>query len=122
MRPVIAALCAFVASLFQSRWAMQLKILALQHQVAVYNAPEAPAVRSPPVGLALAPVASLATGAGVHAAPDRARVAKEAISRLLARFESEEPPWATCHGSRSPSTHPGHVAIQSHVGITSYRG
>jgi hypothetical protein len=37
MRPVIAALCAFVASLFQSRWAMQLKILALQHQVAVYK-------------------------------------------------------------------------------------
>jgi len=37
MRPVIAALCAFVASLFQSRWTMQLKILALQHQVAVYK-------------------------------------------------------------------------------------
>jgi putative transposase len=37
MRPVISALCAFVASLFQSRWAMQLKILALQHQVAVYK-------------------------------------------------------------------------------------
>src|SRR5919109_2085875 len=37
MRPVISALCAFVASLFQSRWAMQLKILALQHQVAVYQ-------------------------------------------------------------------------------------
>jgi putative transposase len=37
MRPVIAALCAFVASHFQSRWAMQLKILALQHQLAVYK-------------------------------------------------------------------------------------
>jgi putative transposase len=37
MRPVISALCAFVASLFQSRWAMQLKILALQHQLAVYK-------------------------------------------------------------------------------------
>src|SRR5262249_9831886 len=39
MRPVISALCAFVASLFQSRWAMQLKILALQHQLAVYKQP-----------------------------------------------------------------------------------
>ena len=37
MRPVIAALCAFVVSLFQSRWAMQLKMLALQHQMAVYT-------------------------------------------------------------------------------------
>jgi putative transposase len=37
MQPVLSALCAFVASLFQSRWAMQLKILALQHQLAVYK-------------------------------------------------------------------------------------
>jgi putative transposase len=37
MLPVISGLFAFVASLFQSRWAMQLKILALQHQVAVYK-------------------------------------------------------------------------------------
>jgi hypothetical protein len=31
MLPVISALFAFVVSRFQSRWAMQLKILALQH-------------------------------------------------------------------------------------------
>jgi putative transposase len=37
MVPVISALFAFVTSLLQSRWAMQLKILALQHQVAVYQ-------------------------------------------------------------------------------------
>jgi hypothetical protein len=37
MLPVIAALFAFGASFFQSRWAMQLKILALQHQLAVYK-------------------------------------------------------------------------------------
>src|SRR5262245_16235284 len=37
MRPILSALCAFVASLFHSRWAMQLKILALQHQLAVYK-------------------------------------------------------------------------------------
>jgi putative transposase len=37
MLPVISGLFAFVASLFQSRWAMQLKILALQHQLAVYK-------------------------------------------------------------------------------------
>jgi hypothetical protein len=37
MLPVISALFALVASLFQSRWAMQLKILALQHQLAVYK-------------------------------------------------------------------------------------
>ena len=36
MRPIISALCAFVASLFPSRWAMHLKILALQHQLAMY--------------------------------------------------------------------------------------
>src|SRR5262245_31268985 len=37
MLPVISALCAFVAALFHARWAMQLKILALQHQLAVYK-------------------------------------------------------------------------------------
>src|SRR5262245_24832785 len=37
MRPILSALCAFVAALFHSRWAMQLKILALQHQLAVYK-------------------------------------------------------------------------------------
>jgi hypothetical protein len=37
MVPVISALCAFVVSLFQSRWTMQLAMLALQHQVAVYK-------------------------------------------------------------------------------------
>jgi hypothetical protein len=37
MVPVIAALFAFIPSLLQSRWAMQLQILALQHQVAAYK-------------------------------------------------------------------------------------
>jgi len=37
MLPVISGQYAFVASLFQSRWAMQLKILALQHQITVYQ-------------------------------------------------------------------------------------
>src|SRR5262249_61200593 len=37
MPPFVSALLAFLVSLFQSRWAMQLKILALQHQVAVYK-------------------------------------------------------------------------------------
>src|SRR5262249_14717006 len=37
MLPVISALCAFVAALFHARWAMQLKILALQHQLVVYK-------------------------------------------------------------------------------------
>src|SRR5262249_21644586 len=33
----VSALLAFLVSLFQSRWAMHLQILALQHQVAVYK-------------------------------------------------------------------------------------
>jgi hypothetical protein len=37
MPPVLSALLAFVVAFFQSRWAMHLKILALQHQVAVYK-------------------------------------------------------------------------------------
>ena len=37
MLPVIAALLAFVVSLFQSRWTLHVRILALQHQVAVYK-------------------------------------------------------------------------------------
>ena len=37
MLPVISALLAFVVSLCQSRWALHLRILVLQHQVAVYK-------------------------------------------------------------------------------------
>ena len=37
MPPVISALLVFVVSLFQSRQVLHLKILALQHQVAVYK-------------------------------------------------------------------------------------
>jgi transposase InsO family protein len=37
MPPVLSALLAFVVTFFQSRHAMHLKILALQHQVAVYR-------------------------------------------------------------------------------------
>jgi len=37
MPSVLPALLAFVLACFQSRWAMHLKILALQHQVAVYK-------------------------------------------------------------------------------------
>src|SRR5262249_8791981 len=35
MLPVIAALCAFCASLFHAHWAMQLTMLALHHRLAV---------------------------------------------------------------------------------------
>jgi len=37
MPPVVSALLAFVVSLFQSRQVLHLRILALQHQVAVYK-------------------------------------------------------------------------------------
>jgi len=37
MPPVVSALLAFVVSLFQSRQGLHLRILALQHQVAVYK-------------------------------------------------------------------------------------
>ena len=37
MPPVVTALLAFVVSLFQSRQALHLRILALQHQVSVYK-------------------------------------------------------------------------------------
>ncbi|MGH8065049.1 MAG: helix-turn-helix domain-containing protein [Candidatus Entotheonellia bacterium] len=37
MPPIVSALLAFVVSLFQSRQTMHLRILALQHRVAVYK-------------------------------------------------------------------------------------
>jgi hypothetical protein len=37
MLPVVSALLAFLLSLFRSRRSMQLEILALRHQVAVYK-------------------------------------------------------------------------------------
>src|SRR5262245_41463168 len=37
MPPVVSALLALVSSLLRSRWALQLQVLALQHQVAVYQ-------------------------------------------------------------------------------------
>jgi len=37
MPPILCALLAFLASCFRSRWSMQLEILALRHQLAVYQ-------------------------------------------------------------------------------------
>ena len=37
MLPVISAWLALFSSLFRSRWALHLQVLALQHQVAVYQ-------------------------------------------------------------------------------------
>jgi putative transposase len=37
MRPVVSALLAFLAACFRSRRSMQLEILALRHQMAVYE-------------------------------------------------------------------------------------
>lgn len=37
MPPVVSALLGLVSSLLRSRWALQLQVLALQHQVAVYQ-------------------------------------------------------------------------------------
>jgi putative transposase len=37
MRPVVSALLALLAACFRSRRSMQLEILALRHQVAVYQ-------------------------------------------------------------------------------------
>lgn len=37
MLPVISAWLALLSSLFRSRWALHLQVLALQHQVAVYQ-------------------------------------------------------------------------------------
>jgi hypothetical protein len=37
MPPVVSALLALASSLLPSRWALQLQVLALQHQVAVYQ-------------------------------------------------------------------------------------
>jgi hypothetical protein len=37
MLPVMAALLAFLGSLFRSRGSLTLHVLALQHQVAVYK-------------------------------------------------------------------------------------
>jgi hypothetical protein len=37
MPPTVSALLAFVVSLFQSRQTMHLRILALQHQLAMYK-------------------------------------------------------------------------------------
>src|SRR5215470_601599 len=73
-------------------------------------APEAPAVRSPPVGLALAPVAGLATGAGVRPAPYRHRLAEETVPGLLATSQPTRETGAPRHFQRSPRAHPRYVA------------
>src|SRR5258706_552590 len=37
MRAVLVAIVASIASVFRSRWALQLEVLALRHQLAVYQ-------------------------------------------------------------------------------------
>ena len=37
MKPIVCALLAFVSTLFRSRLSLQLEIVALRHQLAVYQ-------------------------------------------------------------------------------------
>ena len=106
MPSVISAALAYLASWFQSRHAMQLEILALRHQLAVYQhsvkRPQTPTRRSTLLGVALTAVVGLATGSRIRAAPHRHRLAEKAISRLLAAPESAEQAGASRHLRRSP--------------------
>ena len=124
MPSVISAAFAYLASWFKSRHAMQLEILALRHQLAVYQhgikRPTASARRSTLVDLALTALVRLASGPGVRAAPHRHRLAEEAVPRLLATLESERQARATRDRQRSPCAHPGHVAIQPDLGFASH--
>jgi hypothetical protein len=121
MSPIVAILIVSISTWLRSRLSMQMEFIAWRHRVAVYHqSVSRPKLR--PLGLTLASVTGLAASAGIRATPDRAHVAKEAISRLLARFESEAPTWASRPVYRSPRTHPRHVAVQSNVGLISYRG
>jgi len=39
MKPIVCALLAFVSTLFRSRHSLQLEIVALRHQLTVYQRP-----------------------------------------------------------------------------------
>src|SRR5262249_7745535 len=104
MPSVVSAVLAYLAAWFQSRHIMQLEILALRHQLAVYHNSikrPTPALRSTFLGLAFTSLTGLAAGIAIRSAPHRHRLAEEAVPRLLATLESERQAWTTDHLQRS---------------------
>jgi hypothetical protein len=84
MTPIVRALLAFVASLFRSRVSLQLEILALPHQLAVYQE----SIRRPHVRssdrilwswLSRGWARTQAGGPGLRAASNRARLAAHGL-------------------------------------------
>jgi hypothetical protein len=123
MSPIVSVLLASVFTWFRSRLSMQMELIALRHQVAVYkqNIPRStPADRSLALGLALPAVAPLATGSGVRTTPYGHHLAEEAVPGLLAPIKSARQAGTTRHRERGACAHPSYVAIQSHVGRPSH--
>src|SRR5262245_15400472 len=104
--PAVSALLAFLISLFRSRRALHLKILALQHQVAVYqrSVPAPSAHRPSLLVMALAPLGRLAGGTGLPPTPHGHRLAAEAFSGALAALEPTQKAWPArrCQGGQRP--------------------
>ena len=101
MLPVVSALLACLAAWFRSRHSMQLEILALRHQLAVYQQsvprPRIRADRPPVVGLACPSVVRVAGRACLCPTPHRDRLAEEAIPRALEAFKSRQHVWSAHH-------------------------
>ena len=126
MLSVFSALMAYVVSHFRSHDSLRLENMALRHQLAVYqHTVKRPKLR-PSDRLFWAWLSRLWPGwqhaLAVRAAAHRDRVAEETVSGLLATTQPERHAWPAGHCQRSPRPHPGHVALQSPVGIASYRG
>jgi hypothetical protein len=99
MPPIVSALLALLVSLFQSRWAMHLQILALQHQVAVYKQTvHRPRLRTTD------------------------RVATTTVSRPLAAVEPEREAWSAGSRAGGACADPGYVASKPDLGFPSHYG
>jgi hypothetical protein len=66
--------------------------------------------------------AGLAGRCSVCPAPHCDRPTEAAIPSLLAAAQSAQSTWTIGPGSRGPRSHPGHVALESHLESTSNRG
>ena len=126
MPPVVAVLLSFVFTWFLLRLSMQMERIALRHQVAVYkqsiSRPKLRPTHRPPLGLALSPVAPLATGAAFVQPQTVIAWQKKRFQRLLATLESERQAGPAHHLQGSSCAHPGYVALQPHVGFSSHCG
>ena len=124
MGAVLSALLAGFATLFRSHLALQLEILALRHQLAIYQRtvkrPRIRPRRPRVLVLAIPSLGRMAGGSGLRSARDCNRLAAQTVSRSLG---AHEPSWKarpTSDQQGDPRAHSEDLWRESAVGHSAH--